>query len=71
VGILSTHDLTLTAIADDPGLEGLNCCMESDDPEDPLHFDYRVKAGISRRSSAPAIVRLLGIPVELHESHHR
>jgi MutS domain V len=63
MGILSTHDLALTAIADESGLAGSNYCMESDDPDDPLHFDYRVKPGISRRSSAMAIVRLLGVPV--------
>lgn len=61
VGILSTHDLALTAIADQAGQYGLNCCMESDDPDDPLHFDYVVKPGISHRSSAMAIIRLLGI----------
>jgi DNA mismatch repair ATPase MutS len=61
LGILSTHDLALTVIADEPGLCGLNCCMESDDPHDPLHFDYVVKPGIPRRSSASAIINLLGI----------
>jgi hypothetical protein len=61
MGILSTHDLALTAIADESGLNGLNCCMESDDPDEPLKFDYRVKPGISRNSSAIAIIRLLGI----------
>ncbi|MGA7524653.1 MAG: hypothetical protein WBW84_19545 [Acidobacteriaceae bacterium] len=64
VGILSTHDLALTPIADEAGLNGLNCCMESDDPDDPLHFDYLVKSGISRRSSAMAIIKRLGIGVE-------
>jgi hypothetical protein len=61
MGILSTHDLALTAIADESGLNGLNCCMESDDPDEPLKFDYLVKSGISRSSSAIAIIRLLGI----------
>jgi hypothetical protein len=61
VGILSTHDLSLTAIADESGLNGLNRCMESDDPGEPLKFDYVVKPGISRGSSALAIIRLFGI----------
>jgi hypothetical protein len=61
VGILSTHDLALTAIADEPGLNGSNCCMESSDLDQPLNFDYRIKPGITRRSSAMAIIRLLGI----------
>jgi hypothetical protein len=61
VGILSTHDLVLTSIADEPGLNGMNCCMESDDPGEPLKFDYLVKPGCSRSSSAIAIIRLFGI----------
>lgn len=65
LGILSTHDLTLTAIADEPGWYGSNCCMESDDPDDPLHFDYRVKPGISLRSSASAIIELLRSRAEI------
>jgi DNA mismatch repair ATPase MutS len=64
MGILSTHDLALTAIADESGLNGLNCCMESDDPDEPLKFDYLVKSGISRSSSAIAIIRLLGIELD-------
>jgi hypothetical protein len=64
VGILSTHDLSLTAIADESGLNGLNCCMESDDPGEPLKFDYVVKPGISRSSSALAIIRLFGIDAQ-------
>src|SRR3984957_2484360 len=58
VGIMSTHHPSLTAIADESGLNGLNCCMESDDPEEPLKFDYLVKQGTSRSSSAIAIIRL-------------
>jgi DNA mismatch repair ATPase MutS len=64
LGILSTHDLSLTAIADESGLNGVNCCMESDDPEEPLKFDYVVKPGISRSSSAIAIIRLFGIDAQ-------
>lgn len=60
-GILSTHDLALTQIAEEADLKGRNCCMESEDPQEPLRFDYRVKPGITRHSSALAIVRLLGI----------
>jgi hypothetical protein len=61
IGILSTHDLTLTSIAELPELRGVNCCMESDDPCDPLNFDYRVKPGVSRCNSAVAIMKMIGI----------
>ena len=61
VGIFSTHDLLLTSIADESRLKGLKFCMESGDPSEPLSFDYLVKSGLSRRSSAIAIIRLLGM----------
>ncbi len=61
VGILSTHDLSLTEIAHAPGMRGLNYHMESPNPGDPLTFDYRVKAGIARHSNALAILEMLGI----------
>lgn len=60
IGALSTHDLTLTALAtQDNG--GLNVHMASPDPEDPLAFDYLLKPGINTASSARAILRLIGI----------
>jgi DNA mismatch repair ATPase MutS len=63
VGALSTHDLALTEIAESPELRGVNIHMQSDDPEQPLAFDYRVKPGISRQANALAIVRMMGISV--------
>jgi hypothetical protein len=62
VGVLSTHDLSLTQIAEIAGLRGMNYHMESGNPEDPLKFDYRVKAGISSQSNALAILEMIGIP---------
>jgi DNA mismatch repair ATPase MutS len=61
VGILSTHDLSLTEIAYAPGMRGLNYHMESPNPGDPLTFDYRVKAGVAQHSNALAILEMLGI----------
>jgi DNA mismatch repair ATPase MutS len=63
VGALSTHDLALTEIAESPALRGVNIHMQSDDPEQPLAFDYRVKPGISRQANALAIIRMMGISV--------
>jgi hypothetical protein len=62
VGVLSTHDLSLTEIATIAGLRGENYHMESENPGDPLKFDYRVKAGISSQSNALAILEMIGIP---------
>jgi hypothetical protein len=35
--------------------------MESEDPDWPLAFDYRVRPGIMRQANALAIVRMMGI----------
>jgi DNA mismatch repair ATPase MutS len=61
IGALSTHDLTLTEIAVDPTLHGLNVHMASPDPDDPLAFDYKLNPGVNTSSNAIAILRLLGI----------
>ncbi len=61
LGALSTHDLALTAVAEDPALHGRNTHMASPDPADPLAFDYRLKPGPNTSSSAQAILRLLGL----------
>jgi hypothetical protein len=61
VGALSTHDLALTEIGDNPQLRGVNVHMQSDNPEQPLAFDYRVKPGISRQTNGLAMVRMMGI----------
>lgn len=63
VGALSTHDLALTEIAGNSDLHGLNVHMQSEDPDEPLAFDYRLKPGILRQTNALAIVKMLGIEV--------
>ncbi len=60
-GALSTHDLALTELADLAGWPGRNMYMASNDDNDPLHFDYRLKPGVTTQSSALAIAKLAGI----------
>ena len=57
VGANSTHDLGLTDIATLQGLHGANMHMASQDDSDPLNFDYILKPGVTRQSSALAIAR--------------
>lgn len=63
VGALSTHDLALTEIAADAALRGVNVHMQSENSDQPLVFDYRVKPGGLRKTNALVIVRMLGIPM--------
>jgi hypothetical protein len=61
VGAVSTHDLTLTEIAELPDLRGRNIHMASWAEDDPLAFDYLIKPGINRATNGLAIVRMLGL----------
>jgi hypothetical protein len=61
VGLLSTHDSSLVALAELSRLHGCNVHMGSENPDDPLDFDYRVKPGPVRYANALAISRMAGI----------
>jgi hypothetical protein len=61
IGALSTHDLTLTEMADDPALRATNVHMASPNPADPLAFDYILKPGINQTSNALAILHMMGL----------
>jgi hypothetical protein len=63
VGALSTHDMSLTAIADAEGLCGANVHMCAMDGSDPMNFDYRLKPGVTTETNALAIARMAGVPV--------
>ena len=61
IGAISTHDLTLASVAEDPTLHGANVHMASPDETDPLGFDYILKPGMNQTTNAMAIVRMLGL----------
>ncbi len=61
IGMISTHDLTLTSLANGAEACGTLVHMESASAEDPLAFDYLLKSGVSRNASALAIVQMMGI----------
>ncbi|HVX67439.1 MAG TPA: hypothetical protein VHA11_12590 [Bryobacteraceae bacterium] len=62
IGVLSTHDLALTAIAT-PALGGVNVHTGSRNGNDPLDCDYRLKPGVTTEANALAIARMAGVPV--------
>jgi DNA mismatch repair ATPase MutS len=63
IGALSTHDLSLTEIADSEGLYGANVHMGAKDGNDPMNFDYLLKSGITTETNALAIARMAGVPL--------
>src|SRR4030088_1021612 len=60
IGALSTHDMSLTEIADSE-LCGANVHMGSKGGNDPMDFDYMLKPGITKETNALAIARLAGV----------
>ncbi len=61
IGALSTHDLALTEIAEEPELHGANVHMGSREQGDPMDFDYLLKPGVTQESNAMAIARMAGV----------
>jgi DNA mismatch repair ATPase MutS len=61
VGLISTHDLALTAMGESPRLRGANYHFADTGHPSGLEFDYKLKPGVVERSNALSIARSLGI----------
>ncbi|MBM3726702.1 MAG: mismatch repair protein [Acidobacteria bacterium] len=61
VGIVTTHDLALTSLADAGG--GINLHLEDRLEGGRLLFDYRLRDGVVRRSNALELMRSVGLDV--------
>jgi DNA mismatch repair ATPase MutS len=64
IGLITTHDLALTAIADDLGARAVNVHFEDWFEGGEMRFDYRMKPGRVTRSNALALMRAVGLEVE-------
>jgi MutS domain V len=63
VGLVSTHDLALTAIPEEIGTRAINCHFEDHLEEGRLHFDYKLYPGIVQTSNALPLMRSIGLEV--------
>ena len=63
VGLLTTHDLALTEIADSLGARAANFHFEDRVEDGQLRFDYRLSPGVVRTSNALQLMRSIGIEV--------
>lgn len=62
LGIVTTHDLALTAIAGD--LAGVrNVHFEDQIEGNDVHFDHRLRDGVVTKSNALALMRIIGLDV--------
>jgi len=64
IGLITTHDLALAAVADDLAPHAVNVHFEDTFEEGEIHFDYRLKPGPVRRSNALALMRAVGLEVD-------
>jgi hypothetical protein len=69
IGMITTHDLALTAIADDLAPLATNVHFEDRFEGGEMHFDYRLKPGPVTRSNAIALMRAVGLDIDGTENH--
>ena len=63
VGLITTHDLALTAITRDLGSRAINAHFEDTFDGAEIRFDYRMKPGPVTRSNAIALMQAVGLDV--------
>lgn len=63
IGLVTTHDLALSAIADAPESRAKNHHFEDRMEGDEMVFDYRLLPGVVTRSNALALMRAVGLDV--------
>ena len=64
IGLITTHDLALTAVAEALAPRAVNVHFEDRFEGGEIHFDYRLKPGPVTRSNAIALMRAVGLDVE-------
>jgi hypothetical protein len=64
IGLITTHDLALTAIADGLAPRAANVHFADRFEEGQIHFDYQLRPGPVTRSNAIALMRAVGLDVD-------
>jgi hypothetical protein len=63
IGLITTHDLALTSVADELSPRAANVHFADWFEKDDIRFDYRMKPGPVTRSNALALMRAVGLDV--------
>ncbi len=69
IGLITTHDLALTAVAAELAPRAANVHFEDRFEGGEIHFDYRMKPGPVTRSNAIALMRAVGLDVDQGVRH--
>jgi DNA mismatch repair ATPase MutS len=63
IGLIPTHDLALTRVAETPGSTAVNVHFQDYLEEGRMRFDYRMRPGVVQHSNALALMRAVGLDV--------
>lgn len=63
IGLVTTHDLALTRIADELGSRAANVHFEDELKDGRMSFDYHMREGVVQRSNALELMRAVGLDV--------
>jgi hypothetical protein len=63
IGLVTTHDLALTRLADDPGLRAANFHFADYLERGELRFDFRLSPGVVQTTNALKLMRSIGLEV--------
>ncbi|QSQ24453.1 DNA mismatch repair protein MutS [Pyxidicoccus parkwayensis] len=62
-GAVTTHDLSLAALADEPGTHVVNVHFRDHLEGEQMVFDYKLRQGVVDTTNALRVLRLAGVPV--------
>jgi DNA mismatch repair ATPase MutS len=63
IGLVTTHDLALTRVAEKFGARAANIHFQDEHEDGTISFDYRVHPGIVTKSNALELMRAVGLDV--------
>ena len=63
LGLVTTHDLTLTQIAEPLDGKAVNMHFEDQIQDGQMSFDYQLRDGVVKRSNAIELMRMMGLDV--------
>lgn len=64
MGLVSTHDLELGQLQNEPDLNVKNYHFTEKYQDNQIHFDYRLQPGISQTSNAIYLMKMVGIDID-------
>ncbi|KFE72313.1 MutS-related protein [Hyalangium minutum] len=62
-GAVTTHDLSLAALADEPGAHVVNVHFRDHLENEKMVFDYKLRLGVVDTTNALRVLRMAGVPV--------